>query len=165
MTATYEKIATTTLGSAQPSVTFSSISGAYTDIVIVCNVTAVSSTTGTSIQFNADTGSNYSQTWMRGSGSAASSGRDTSQTFINLNYYGDASTTAGAQTIVASVMNYSNTTTYKTLLSRGGNAESSTSAIVGLWRNTDAINRIDLEATSTNYASGSTFTLYGIKAE
>jgi hypothetical protein len=102
---------------------------------------------------------------MRGSGSAASSGRDTNQTFINLNYFGDASTTAGAQTIVASVMNYSNTTTNKTLLSRGGNAESSTSAIVGLWRNTAAINRIDLKATSTNYATGSTFTLYGIKAE
>jgi hypothetical protein len=33
MTATYEKIETTTLGSSQASVTFSSISGAYTDLV------------------------------------------------------------------------------------------------------------------------------------
>jgi hypothetical protein len=163
-TNTYVALQKTTLTSAASSVTLSSIPQGYTDLIIVCNVTAVSSTTGTSIQFNADTGSNYSQTWMRGSGSAASSGRDISQTIINLNYYGDASTTAGAQTIVTSVMNYSNTTTNKTLISRGGNAESSTSAIVGLWRNTSAITRIDLKATATNFASGSTFTLYGILA-
>jgi hypothetical protein len=34
MTATYEKIATTTLGSAA-NITFSSISSAYTDLVII----------------------------------------------------------------------------------------------------------------------------------
>ena len=37
MTATYEKIATTTLGSTQTSTTFSSIASTYTDIVIVVN--------------------------------------------------------------------------------------------------------------------------------
>ena len=35
MTATYEKIATTTLGSNTASTTFSSISGAYTDLVLI----------------------------------------------------------------------------------------------------------------------------------
>jgi len=34
MTATYEKVATSTLGSSQSSVTFSSITGSYTDLVI-----------------------------------------------------------------------------------------------------------------------------------
>jgi hypothetical protein len=37
MAITYEPIATTTLGTAAASVTFSSISGAYTDLVLVCN--------------------------------------------------------------------------------------------------------------------------------
>jgi hypothetical protein len=36
MASTYEPIATTTLGTATASVTFSSISGAYTDLVLVC---------------------------------------------------------------------------------------------------------------------------------
>jgi hypothetical protein len=37
MTSTYEKIATNTLGSAASSVTFTSISGAYTDLVLISN--------------------------------------------------------------------------------------------------------------------------------
>jgi hypothetical protein len=62
MTATYEKIATTTLGSTTATVTFSSISGAYTDLVLVERL--VKSITGGSLQvrFNSDTGTNYSAT-------------------------------------------------------------------------------------------------------
>ena len=35
MASTYEKIATTTLGSATASYTFSSISGTYTDLILI----------------------------------------------------------------------------------------------------------------------------------
>jgi hypothetical protein len=62
-------------------------------------------------------------------------------------------------------MNYSNTTTNKTILSRINNAENSTVARVTLWRNTAAISTIFLtEGNGANFIAGSTFTLYGIKA-
>ena len=81
MTATYEKIATNTLGSAAASVTFSSISGSYTDLVLVCSG---KSNTGsldyTRIRVNSDTGSNYSRTYLGGNGSIAYSGRDSNAT-------------------------------------------------------------------------------------
>jgi hypothetical protein len=40
---TYTPLATQTLGSAAASVTFSSISGAYTDLVLVLNIKSTSS--------------------------------------------------------------------------------------------------------------------------
>jgi len=60
-------------------------------------------------------------------------------------------------------MNYSNTTTYKTVVYRQNEAANFISAGVSLWRSTSAINRITLNATSTNsLQSGTTVSLYGI---
>ena len=154
MAATYEPIATTTLGSAQSSVTYSSL-GSYTDIVIVYNGTTDNNL---SLRFNGDTGSNYSVTRMGGYGSSASSSRYTSQTLM-LGNYSVANTTA-----IWQVFNYSNSTTYKTALAKGGGADYGTEAYVGLWRNTAAITSITVLPSSGNLASGSTITLYGIKA-
>ena len=61
-------------------------------------------------------------------------------------------------------MNYSNTTTYKTAISRGDRGATSTVAIVNLWRSTSAINNIQFFTDATNFAAGSIITLYGIKA-
>jgi hypothetical protein len=68
-------------------------------------------------------------------------------------------------------MNYSNSTTYKTWLVRNNNQETGTyvgtEAIVGLAQLTAAITSITIGTasggTDYNFASGSTFTLYGIK--
>jgi hypothetical protein len=61
-------------------------------------------------------------------------------------------------------MNYANTTTYKTILSRINNPGGYVNASVSLWRKTpEAITTLEAYAAS-NWASGTTFTLYGIKA-
>jgi hypothetical protein len=63
------------------------------------------------------------------------------------------------------LMNYANTTTYKTILNRSGHAGTSSIVLanVGLWRNTAAISTITLIQTGAqNYKAGCTFTLYGI---
>jgi hypothetical protein len=62
-------------------------------------------------------------------------------------------------------MNYANTTTYKTVLTRANAAASGVDASVGLWGSTAAITSItfDLPLVRT-ISTGSTFTLYGIKA-
>ena len=76
---TYVAIATNTLGSAAASVTFSSIPGTYTDLVIVTQ--AISATAdNVGIRFNSDSGSNYSQTWLSGNGTSAISSRYSSST-------------------------------------------------------------------------------------
>jgi hypothetical protein len=167
MTATYEKIATTTLGSATGSVSFSSISSAYTDLVLILNVGATTAGSGMRLRFNSDTGNNYSGTNLVGTGSSAISNKYTSFDAVLPDWY--VSTGASiAQVSVINIMNYSNTTTYKTVLSRSGRATSDTDpgtvAVASVWRNTNAISSIQL-SLSTNYSAGSTFTLYGIKAE
>jgi hypothetical protein len=157
MPSTYEPIATTTLGSAASSVTFSSISGSYTDLLMVFNG-ALSVGSGLTFQVNGAT-SGFSDTFLIGYGSSASSGRDTS---ASSSFFGDIGTTNS--TAILNFMNYSNTTTYKTVVSRGSAAGNGVSASVGLWQSTSAINEIKILSPSGNITTGSTFTLYGIKA-
>jgi hypothetical protein len=66
--------------------------------------------------------------------------------------------------VITHFNNYSNATTYKTILSRGNNASSSVTAYSALWRSTSAINEIKVFTLSGNLRAGSTFTLYGIAA-
>jgi len=167
MPKTYEPIATYTVPSAQASYTFSSIPATYTDLVLVVSA-ATSSIADQDMQVgngSVDTGSNYSRTWLQGNGSAASSGRGSNETStrVNTGNGGYLETTLGTSIQTITFLNYSNTTTYKTMLTRTGNAAGGTSAIVHLWRSTSAINTIKL-TPSSNFITGSTFTLYGIKA-
>jgi hypothetical protein len=163
--ATYEPIATTTLGSATQTVTFSSISQSYTDLVIVINNVkhsyAGSDTVQDNVlQFNSDTGSNYSFTRMSGDGSSAESGRASNITAIQA-AYPMASATAGG-TLILNVQNYSNSTTYKTVLIRTA-ASTKTSVYVDLWRNTAAITSMVVGASSGyTLSAGTIITIYGI---
>jgi hypothetical protein len=154
---TYTPLATTTLSSTSSAVTFSSISGAYTDLVLVYNGYASSGTANARFLINGDTGSNYSYTTLEGSGTAAGSARGSSQSSGYL-----WQTSLGNQTGTIHFLNYSNTTTYKTTLSRGGNPASYLSADVNLWRSTSAITSITVQGTT--YQIGSTFSLYGIQS-
>lgn len=164
MAKTYEPIATTTLGSAQATVTFSSITGTYTDLVLICQTSVASGTVQNQIQFNSDTGTNYSATILSGNGSTALSTRNSSVSQITLGY-DDYNTTAIGQMSIVNIQNYSNATTYKTTIQRGSNANTGVSATVGLWRSTAAITSILVKNSGgVNFATGSTFTLYGIKA-
>ena len=158
MAITYEPIATTTLGSNLSTVTFSSISGSYTDLVVISNAT-LSAGVGFGMYFNSDTGSNYSFTYMYGDGSSAASGRNANTTRINI---GNGNTTYS--TYKAHIQNYSNTTTYKSVISNGGIGNEIAIAFAGTWRSTSAINSITFQPASGTINTGSTFTLYGIKA-
>jgi hypothetical protein len=161
MPSTYEPIATQTLSSNAASVTFSSISGSYTDLILVSSLIGTVAT-DQYIRFNNDSGSNYSNTLFTGNGSTANSARRTSQTYlIDFGIIGTTANTLSAN--VLQVMNYSNATTFKTSITRNNLASTQVQAAVGLYRSTSAITRIDLIAGSGNYTSGSTFTLYGVK--
>lgn len=158
---TYTPIASVTLDSAQSSVTFSGIPQTYTDLVLVAAVTGVSVATDPWIRINSDTGTNYSWTWLSGNGSAASSERGTNNSKL---YYSAISTIQNnVQLIQFNFMNYSNTTTYKTVLWRESDAGTETGATVGLWRSTSAINTLEISLdASRTYSAGTTFNLYGV---
>jgi hypothetical protein len=165
MPATYEPIATTTLGSAASSITFSSIPATYTDIRIILSAIGAAAGCYPAIQFNGDTGTNYSYTLLRGNGSAAASiqASNSARGFI-LNSSADIPTTFPALS-TTDIFSYAGST-FKTLLSSGSddkNGSGEFNAYVNLWRSTSAINRIDLIGHGANFATGTTATLYGIK--
>lgn len=159
---TYTPIATTTLGSAASSYTFSSIPSTYTDLVLIVSAT-VSAGSGGRIQFNSDTGSNYSNTQLSGTGTAASSSRDSSAVSARFTYEGSIGVgDANRNLSVIQIQNYANTTTYKTFLARANRVTTGLDAIVGMWRSTSAINSVTLFPFGDNFSTGCTFTLYGI---
>jgi hypothetical protein len=167
---TYQAIATTTLGSAAASYTFSSIPQTYTDLILIyqTRISTQNSYLDVCAQANGDTGTNYSYTSLTGSGTAAQSHRASNTgSFI----FDDNGAPWNAQWAIGRVnfMNYSNTTTYKTAISRtdqGGGTSGGTDAVVNLWRNTAAISslKIYLNGGSLLLDAGTTLTLYGIAA-
>lgn len=160
---TYTPIATTTLGSAASSYTFTSIPSSYTDLRIIITGT-LSAADNLAIQVgngSVDTGSNYSSTYLGGNGSSASSGRFSNTVWAILGYIG----ISNQFTAKYDFQNYSNTTTNKTILSRTDSSSTWVEAGVGLWRSTSAINTIAVKTfAGSNFAIGTTFTLYGIAA-
>ena len=165
--ATYTPIATATVsGGSTSEVEFASISGSYTDLIIVGNLGAATNSYP-GARFNSDTGSNYSVTNLSGDGSTALSNRGSSRSIADISYEVLVGSAINLN-FIAQIMNYSNSTTYKTMLSRTNNAGTGTSATVVLWRSTNAITNIKLYSATTNganlynFAAGSTFTLYGI---
>jgi hypothetical protein len=174
MPGTYEPIATTTLGSATATISFTSIAQTYTDLVIVTNARGTASNHLYARWGNGsyDTGNNYSNTglWARSTTDDYGSARNTSFGYARLSPYTYAvpSATSTFGTVVTHIQNYSNTTTFKTVLTRcsgiGASDYAGPEAAVILWRSTSAINQIQFSLPSGNFETGTTITLYGIKA-
>lgn len=164
MASTYEPIATTTLGSSVSTIDFSSITSSYTDLVVI--ITAkMSNTTDIWIRINNDSGSNYSYTVLRGTGTTISSARGSN---ISAGLLADSEAAPGNDNnhiAICQLMNYSNSTTYKTMITRANRANTGVDAVVALWRSTSAINRITLlNVGGETFSSGTVVTIYGIKA-
>lgn len=162
MPATYEPIATVTASGVASFLVMSSIPSTYTDLVLV-GVFPKSASASARLTINSDTGTNYSQTTLYGDGTSAVSARESSVGYFFFSDFLTAST-SNPNMSITHFMNYSNTTTYKTWLDRSGVASIGTSAQVGMWRSTAAINRIDVNTSTGTFSAGTTFTLYGIKA-
>jgi len=167
MAATYDVISTTTVGSSSQTVTLSSIPQTYTDLVVVINAFS-SVQSDLYVYFNSDNTANYSRTLMWGDGSTAGQStitRADGYASMVLTYYGAVTTTQGQSVQTLNVMNYANTTTYKTALARCNSTSNGVDASVGLWVSTAAISSMTFDLASTRtFSAGSTFTLYGIKA-
>jgi hypothetical protein len=167
-TNTYVALDKKTITTAVASVEFTSVPQGYTDLVLVMNGNTDAATTTKLNVGNGtiDTGANYSWTVLSGTGGAANSYRESSVNFTQNERYANWDASNNANTII-SLQNYSNATTNKTWLTRGNNAAAGVDAIVGMWRNTSAINIIRVSCTNAGrtFSVGSTFSLYGIAAE
>ena len=165
MPSTYTPIATTTLGSAAASYTFSSIPSTYTDLIIIAsNLTASGTGQGFNIQFNSDTATNYSVTHLSGNGSSAASGRQSNASNIQIGYAVVGASTTEPSTIIINIQNYASTSVNKTAISRTSLAGSEVDANVGLWRSTAAINAIKVYVGTANLQTGTVLSLYGVKS-
>lgn len=164
MATTYEPIATTTLGSGSSSVlVMSSIPATYTDLVLISNFeTNTGGVCSLFLTFNSDTGSNYSYTRIFGDGSSAQSTNSTTSSYFPGIGIIDAS---ARNANIAQIMNYANTTTHKTTLTRTNSSGTYLGAYVMKWASTSAITSITMSISNgSSFSTGSTFTLYGIKA-
>ena len=164
---TYTPISSQTISSAIGEITFTGIPQTYTDLVLIVNATQSSGPNQTFFRVGngtIDTGSNYSNTFLYGNGTSAASTRVSNDTKCYFDYTAAPGISGDPNIVIAHFMNYSNTTTNKTILQRAGKATNGTDAIVSLWRSTSAINTIRVYLSSGNFNTGSTFTLYGIGA-
>lgn len=160
-TNTYVALASVTASGTSSVLVMNNIPQTYTDLVLVAQY--LKSGTGSArLILNNDSTSLYSQTVLYGNGTSAGSGRDSGTYFYLMDYLQSSTTNPNFATV--HLMNYSNTTTFKTVIERSGVADKGTVANVGLYRSTNAITRIDI-ADASNFASGTTFSLYGIAAD
>ena len=161
MASTYTPIATTTLGSAA-TISFTSIPSTYTDLKLV--ITGTTTANGVPyIYFNGDNASTtYSSTSLYGDGSSAFSGKLNNDFAIEF----PNGTGSLVNLLTWDIFSYAGST-YKTVLANRSNDRNGSGyveSIVGMWRNTAAITSIGVTPTGTTFASGTTATLYGIKA-
>lgn len=163
-TNSYESIATTTLGSAASSVTFSSIAATYTHLQVRIMTGSSGAATDTIlIQLNSDTtATNYYWHRLYGDGSTAFSGSSNANTVIDVS--GTGTNFSGS---VVDILDYTNTNKYKTIRTLSG-YDANGSGRVGLnstlWKNTAAItNIVFVISGGANFPTNSKFALYGIK--
>jgi len=171
MANTYVNIASTTLSSSQATVTFSSISSSYTDLVlrISARTDRASAYDDVLLRINGNSAVSYSNTYLRGSGSTANSARNNISTSLAIVSSADgnnatASTYGSLEIYIPSYTVAQNHPISAFGVQEGNQAAMFLATTAGLARVASAITQIDISPfTGPNFISGSTFYLYGIK--
>jgi hypothetical protein len=161
---TYTALQTITLTSSASSVTFSSIPNTYRDLVLsIIPKATVTGPYDAGMQFNADTGGNYSATVSYGNGSTLNvytALQNVNQ--IYLDFQGSVQN-AFNQNCIAHVFDYAATDKHKGVLSRSNRTNSGLDLISSRWRNTTAINSIKYFLIGGTLDVGTKLSLYGIE--
>lgn len=170
MAATYDLIESVELTGIGSTATFLSIPSTYTDLVISGQLTINTTASDLYLRFNNDTGANY---YGQGAGSnqtpqfrAGAVGPTGAVWLIGLLNSQVQSTNPNFFEV--HVNEYANTSYTKNIVQNWGYvADTATRANVGFgafqWRNTSAINRVDISSTSGGAITGR-ISLYGILA-
>ena len=136
----------------------------HLSIVLTGRTDRVSTSDSFQIQFNSDSGSNYSYHRLFGNGSVVDSEGNSSQTVIDLNRVAGSSAASdifGAAVI--DILDAFNTNKYTTIRNLSGVTGSSINLDSGLWQNTAALTVIKvMPGAGSNWLEGSRFSLYGV---
>lgn len=172
----YDSIATTAVGSGGvSSITFSSIPSTYTHLQIRAMtkyVNAGDDSSGLHAVFNSDTAANYSFHYMRGTGTATSSGGVANASDFQISSAAPSTNALYSNMFgvsIIDILDYANTNKYKTTRSFSGQSVNTSTYnyiwnFSGNWRSTSAITNIVITPDSgLNWAQYSHFALYGIK--
>jgi heat shock protein HslJ len=155
-------------------VTFTNIPQTYQDLFLVQSMRSDYAANADQILYRVgnttlDTGNNYSNTYLSGDGSTASSSRQSNDNWIRggFSIAGATATSGIFSANTMHILNYANTSTNKTTLQRNAidlNGSGQTSMYCNLWRSTSAINTLQVFCGNGYFVAGSTATLYGIRA-
>jgi hypothetical protein len=169
----YELIESVILGTATPTITFSSL-GTYSSTYKHLQLRAVARFSdsgaderGINLRLNADSGSNYGIHGLTANGASVSSYGAASANQIPIGQFPTGQTTANVfAPVVVDFLDVYSTTKNKTVRSLTGFIGLSTIGLrSGVWLNTASLTSITLTHTSTatDFVIGSRFSLYGIK--
>ena len=171
--AVYEALATTVLTSSASSVEFTSISSDYEHLQVRMIYKSTKGTQGAvqvRIQFNSDTGTNYSYQGLEGYQSNAGIHENTAQDEIHV--WGGGTNTMGVGTFggtVVDILDYRNVNKFTSVRSIGSlvsdyttSSQDNVVAVTGgLWGSTAAITSIKFLPNQGSWKSGCEFSLYG----
>jgi len=168
-------IAYVNLSSPGINITFSNIPQTYQDLMLVAFArnTQALAINGMNLYINTTSQSpNYwSQTTLAGNGSLTASTRGTTTTIqygATLDMPGSTSTSGVYGSAVYHILNYTNTTTYKTVLGRNANDQNGSGSVqiaAALFAQTGAVTTLQIgSGYGANYSAGTTFALYGIRS-
>jgi hypothetical protein len=163
-TPTYDSIVSYTLPSAGNNIILGNggegtIPSTFTDLVLVIDGSLATGGTGSCyLRFNGSSSSQYSYSRLLNTGAALANGRNSNATSL---LFSDLST--DKFTIVSQIMDYKNTNTFTTVLTQQHQV-GYTGQYVGRWSSGAVINAITIIGHQ-NFNTGTTFSLYGIKAE
>jgi hypothetical protein len=158
-------IATQTLTSAGPSISFSSIPNNFTDLYVLLSLRMARSTTGGAVKMRINgSDTNFSWRSLQGNGSGVS---NDSQTDSNLFWTDGANQTANTfGNIAIYIPNYAGSTNKSIsvdAVDENNATESYQRITAGLWSNTAAITSLSWSDNSaSDWVAGTTASLYGI---
>ena len=165
----YESIATVYLSSGnQTNITFSSIPSTFTHLQLrlFARETAAGVQNNEWMRFNSDSGSNYAWHELTGNGTSAAASSQSATTAMKAVSYiaGSSATTNVFGCAVIDILDYANTSKYKTVRSLTGSDNNGAGVVAltsGLWMSTSAVTSLSLIVT--DFARYSHAALYGIR--
>jgi hypothetical protein len=164
----YDSLATVTVPSGGlATITFAGIPSGYKHLQIRGIGRTSAGGESLRLRYNSDTGANYANHELYGTGSAANAYGEFN---VNSNFADSFAPSSASANVfgvgVIDILDYANTNKYKTLRALSGYDNNGSGYAIlnsGVWRNTAAINTIVLFFGSGNLVQYSTFALYGVK--